>query len=92
MKNNYAQQLAWFEKEERPNLVKEIQKPSNHAVPRYASSKPAPVIKRTLSKNLDTPSLHTEGDTSTDVREPLDSIENRTPRQPLATTGMCFNV
>jgi hypothetical protein len=90
MKNNYAQQLAWFEKEELPHLVKEVQKPSGAAVSHYASSKPAPLLKRTLSKDSDPPSLNSLKDTSVVEREPLDNIENRKPFQKVAATGMCL--
>lgn len=93
MKNNYAQQLAWFETEEQPHLVKEIQKPSSPAVSQYASSKPAPVLNRTLSKDPGPPSLNTSKDTLAVEREPLDNIENRKPLQRGAATGKCaFNV
>ncbi|KAJ2959615.1 hypothetical protein NQZ79_g4952 [Umbelopsis isabellina] len=49
MKNNYAQQLAWFEKEEKPHLVKEIQVPPNCTESRFATSKPARLPQRTLA-------------------------------------------
>lgn len=91
MKNNYAQQLAWFEKEEQPHLVKEIQKPPSHAVSQYASSRPAPVLNRALSK--DPPSLNTSKDTMAVEREPLDNIENRKPLKRDNETGThAFNV
>jgi hypothetical protein len=49
MKNNYAQQLAWFNKEERPRLVKDIQVPPSHIEPRFASPKPAHLPQRALT-------------------------------------------
>lgn len=88
MKNNYAQQLAWFEQEEKSNLVKDIRTASSHDASRFAAPKPAPVQKRTLTKTPENPSRSSQNESSLSEREPLDNIENLTTLCSTPTQGM----
>jgi hypothetical protein len=90
MKNNYAQQLAWFEREEKPYLVKEIRTPSSHISGQFATSNPAPVQKRVLTRNNENSSQPIHSDPSLPERGPLDNIENLSNLCSTPTQGTLF--
>lgn len=89
MKNNYAQQLAWFEKEEKPHLVKEIQTPPDRIESRFASFKPTRLPQRSLadpSKNIAQP---VQDSPSEPAWQPKDDKENLNDYISISAFSMC---